>query len=132
MVFLVIIKALIYHTGYLRIQAAWRGYVVRKWYKMFQKTNPPKDEFLRKRFFQEKVNLKMNKFMLIFERFFFFLVKCFNYDHDNLLNEIDKNLAKSRDIFNQLNIKLENINDEQWLKIKKIVSKIKIFYLNLF
>ena len=78
MVFLVIIKALIYHTGYLRIQAAWRGYVVRKWYKMFQKTNPPKDEFLRKRFFQEKVNLKMNKFMLIFERFFFFLVKCFN------------------------------------------------------
>ncbi|XP_025958706.1 RING finger protein 32 isoform X3 [Dromaius novaehollandiae] len=38
----------------IRIQAFWRGYVVRKWYKNLRKTVPPKDSKLRKQFFEEK------------------------------------------------------------------------------
>lgn len=38
-----------------RIQASWRGYIVRKWYKNLRKTVPPKDSKLRKQFFEEKV-----------------------------------------------------------------------------
>lgn len=38
-----------------RIQAAWRGYVVRCWYKNLRKTVPPKDPKLRKKFYADKV-----------------------------------------------------------------------------
>lgn len=38
-----------------RIQACWRGYIVRKWYENLRKTVPPKDRKLRKKFFEEKV-----------------------------------------------------------------------------
>lgn len=38
-----------------RIQASWRGYIVRKWYKNLRKTVPPKDSKLRKQFFEKKV-----------------------------------------------------------------------------
>ncbi|XP_013931435.1 PREDICTED: RING finger protein 32 isoform X2 [Thamnophis sirtalis] len=37
-----------------RIQAFWRGHIVRKWYKNLRKTVPPKDVRLRKKFFEEK------------------------------------------------------------------------------
>ncbi|XP_029444351.1 RING finger protein 32 isoform X3 [Rhinatrema bivittatum] len=37
-----------------RIQACWRGYIVRKWYKNIRKIIPPKDIKLRKIFFEEK------------------------------------------------------------------------------
>nr|XP_023495874.1 RING finger protein 32 isoform X2 [Equus caballus] len=37
-----------------RIQAAWRGHVVRKWYRELRKTVPPTDAKLRRRFFEEK------------------------------------------------------------------------------
>ncbi|XP_053215366.1 RING finger protein 32 isoform X2 [Podarcis raffonei] len=37
-----------------RIQAFWRGHIVRKWYKKLRKTVPPKDAKLRKKFFEEK------------------------------------------------------------------------------
>ncbi|KAF7245868.1 RING finger protein 32 [Varanus komodoensis] len=37
-----------------RIQAFWRGYFVRKWYKNVRNTMPPKDAKLRKKFFEEK------------------------------------------------------------------------------
>lgn len=39
----------------IRIQAAWRGYIVRKWYKNYRKMVPPKNPILRKKFFEEKV-----------------------------------------------------------------------------
>ncbi|XP_074841176.1 RING finger protein 32 isoform X4 [Carettochelys insculpta] len=38
-----------------RIQACWRGYIVRKWYKNLRKTVPPQDSKLRKKFFEAKV-----------------------------------------------------------------------------
>nr|XP_014432159.2 RING finger protein 32 isoform X3 [Pelodiscus sinensis] len=37
-----------------RIQACWRGYIVRKWYKNLRKTVPPQDSKLRKKFFEAK------------------------------------------------------------------------------
>nr|XP_020635380.1 RING finger protein 32 isoform X2 [Pogona vitticeps] len=37
-----------------RIQAFWRGYIVRTWYKNLRRTVPPKDAVLRKKFFEEK------------------------------------------------------------------------------
>ncbi|XP_024248874.1 RING finger protein 32 isoform X2 [Oncorhynchus tshawytscha] len=39
----------------IRIQACWRGYVVRKWYGHMRKTVPPKDKQLRRKFFETKV-----------------------------------------------------------------------------
>ncbi|XP_030682174.1 RING finger protein 32 isoform X3 [Nomascus leucogenys] len=38
-----------------RIQAYWRGYIVRKWYRNLRKTVPPTDAKLRKKFFEKKV-----------------------------------------------------------------------------
>uniref|UniRef100_A0A8C4TZS7 Ring finger protein 32 n=1 Tax=Falco tinnunculus TaxID=100819 RepID=A0A8C4TZS7_FALTI len=39
----------------IKIQASWRRYIVRKWYKNLRKTVPPKDSKSRKQFFEEKV-----------------------------------------------------------------------------
>lgn len=39
-----------------RIQALWRGYVVRCWYLKLRETTPPKDPKLRKKFYEEKVS----------------------------------------------------------------------------
>jgi hypothetical protein len=38
-----------------RIQAAWRGYLVRKWYKNYRRLVPPQNPALRRTFFEEKV-----------------------------------------------------------------------------
>ncbi|KAF6086753.1 ring finger protein 32 [Phyllostomus discolor] len=38
-----------------RIQACWRGHVVRKWYRDLRRTLPPTDARLRRKFFEEKV-----------------------------------------------------------------------------
>ena len=40
-----------------RIQAAWRGYLVRQWYKKLRESVPPNDPKLRKKFYEDKVNL---------------------------------------------------------------------------
>jgi hypothetical protein len=40
---------------FLRIQAHWRGYVVRCWYKKLRAAHPPKDPLLRRKFYEEKV-----------------------------------------------------------------------------
>ncbi|XP_067908048.1 RING finger protein 32 isoform X2 [Heterodontus francisci] len=39
----------------IRIQAHWRGYIVRKWYKQLRRTVPPKDRKLRRRFYEDKI-----------------------------------------------------------------------------
>ncbi|KAF5911432.1 hypothetical protein HPG69_004353 [Diceros bicornis minor] len=38
-----------------RIQASWRGHVVRKWYRELRRTVPPTDARLRRRFFEDKI-----------------------------------------------------------------------------
>ncbi|XP_054582227.1 RING finger protein 32 isoform X3 [Eptesicus fuscus] len=39
----------------IRIQACWRGHVVRKWYRDLRRTLPPTDAKLRRKFFEEKL-----------------------------------------------------------------------------
>ena len=41
----------------VRIQAAWRGFIVRQWYKKLRQTVPPKDPKLRKKFYEDKVGM---------------------------------------------------------------------------
>ena len=48
-------KSLFFKFVIYRIQAAWRGYVVRCWYKKFREEVPPNDPNLKKKFYQEKV-----------------------------------------------------------------------------
>ena len=42
------------HIAY-RIQSAWKGYVVRSWYRKLRETTPPNDPKLRRKFFEDKV-----------------------------------------------------------------------------
>ena len=46
----------------IKIQSAWRGYIVRKWYTNLRKSVPPKDPLLRRNFFQAKAGLAMISF----------------------------------------------------------------------
>ena len=39
-----------------RIQAAWRGYLARKWYSGYRERNPPTDPLLRAKYFEKKVS----------------------------------------------------------------------------
>ncbi|XP_077124714.1 RING finger protein 32 isoform X1 [Ranitomeya variabilis] len=91
-----------------RIQACWRGYIVRKWYKHLRQTRPPKDPKLRKKFFEEK-------FSEISDR----LVRCCNPDIEGLFREIDQAVAFSHNIFQQLEQKCQpEINEAYWEKIQ--------------
>lgn len=40
-----------------RIQASWRGHVVRRWYRDLRRTVPPTDAKLRRKFFEAKVGV---------------------------------------------------------------------------
>ena len=42
---------------YPRIQASWRGHVVRRWYRDLRRTVPPADAKLRRKFFEAKVGV---------------------------------------------------------------------------
>lgn len=43
-----------------RIQAFWRGHVVRKWYRELRRTVPPTDAKLRRKFFEAKVGVTLD------------------------------------------------------------------------
>ena len=71
---------------FFRIQAHWRGYVVRKWYKKLRQTVPPKDQKLRRKFFEKKL-------IEITDR----MVAMTSSDRiDRFLNDMDLSLAQSR------------------------------------
>lgn len=46
-------KLVCIHT---RIQAVWRGYVTRRWYRDLRRYIPPQDPVLRRRYFEEKLS----------------------------------------------------------------------------
>ncbi|KAG8443590.1 hypothetical protein GDO86_012118, partial [Hymenochirus boettgeri] len=87
-----------------RIQACWRGYIVRKWYKHLRRTIPPKNPKLRRKFFE-------GKFTEITDR----LLRSYSTDIDGLFSEIDHSLAVSRIVFHQLDAA---ITEEEWEKIQ--------------
>ena len=70
-----------------KIQAAWKGHVVRRWYKKLRKIHAPKDPKLRKAFFMEK-------FDEISQR----MLSMYYTDVDSFLREIDSSLENSRKI----------------------------------
>uniref|UniRef100_A0A8D2IKQ1 Ring finger protein 32 n=2 Tax=Varanus komodoensis TaxID=61221 RepID=A0A8D2IKQ1_VARKO len=91
-----------------RIQAFWRGYFVRKWYKNVRNTMPPKDAKLRKKFFEEK-------FTDICQR----LLNSYDTCLDEFFFEIDSSVAASQDVFQQLDKKLGPLMGEvEWEKIQ--------------
>ncbi|XP_063001805.1 RING finger protein 32 [Elgaria multicarinata webbii] len=91
-----------------RIQAFWRGHIVRKWYKNLRNTVPPKDTKLRKKFFEEK-------FTEICQR----LLNSYDTHVDELFSEIDSTVAASQDVFRQLDKTLGPlISEVEWEKIQ--------------
>lgn len=68
------------------IQACWRGYVVRKWYKNLRKTVAPNDPRLRKKFFEDKLSEITDR-----------MVAMTSSDRiDRFLSDMDQSLAQSR------------------------------------
>ncbi|NXI90457.1 RNF32 protein, partial [Psophia crepitans] len=75
----------------IRIQASWRGYIVRKWYKNLRKTVLPKDSKLRKQFFEKKVQQISSR-----------LLSSYDTNLDEFFSERDSSLAAGQDMFQQL------------------------------
>ncbi|NWU70563.1 RNF32 protein, partial [Pterocles burchelli] len=98
----------------IRIQASWRGYIVRKWYKNLRKTVPPKNSKLRKQFFEEKVYQQST-------------VSSYNMDLDEFFSEIDSSIAARRDMFQQLEEKEILISENDWEKIQMQAFRQEIF-----
>uniref|UniRef100_A0A2K5RGQ9 Ring finger protein 32 n=1 Tax=Cebus imitator TaxID=2715852 RepID=A0A2K5RGQ9_CEBIM len=95
-----------------RIQACWRGYVVRKWYQNLRKTVPPTDAKLRKKFFEKK-------FTEISHR----ILCSYNTNIEELFAEIDHCLAVNRSVLQQLEEKCSHeITEEEWEKIHEQVG----------
>ncbi|EHB17927.1 RING finger protein 32 [Heterocephalus glaber] len=91
-----------------RIQACWRGYIVRKWYQGLRKAIPPTDAKLRKKFFEEKF-LEISHCILC----------SYNTNVEELFAEIDHCLAINRSIRQQLDEKCgHELTDEDWEKIQ--------------
>ncbi|NXW33448.1 RNF32 protein, partial [Phaetusa simplex] len=100
----------------IRIQASWRGYIVRKWYKNLRRTVPPKDSKLRKQFFEEKVQQISNR-----------LLSSYDINLDEFFSEVDSSIAASRDVFQQLEGKQILISETDWEKIQMQAFRQEIF-----
>ncbi|KAM6413188.1 RING finger protein 32 [Pluvialis apricaria] len=100
----------------IRIQASWRGYIVRKWYKNLRRTVPPKDGKLRKQFFEKKVQQISNR-----------LLSSYDINLDEFFSEIDSSIAASRDVFQQLEGKEILLSETDWEKIQMQAFRQEIF-----
>nr|XP_012300744.1 RING finger protein 32 isoform X1 [Aotus nancymaae]XP_012300745.1 RING finger protein 32 isoform X1 [Aotus nancymaae] len=92
-----------------RIQACWRGYVVRKWYQNLRKTVPPTDAKLRKKFFEKKFTEISHRILCSYDT-----------NIEELFAEIDRCLAINRSVLQQLEEKCSHeITEEEWEKIQE-------------
>uniref|UniRef100_A0A3Q3EBZ9 Ring finger protein 32 n=1 Tax=Labrus bergylta TaxID=56723 RepID=A0A3Q3EBZ9_9LABR len=99
------------HRCATRIQACWRGYVARKRYRKLSKSVCPKDERLRRKFFEAKVSLNDS------------FVRYCHTDTEAFLSDINRSLSSSRRVFQQLerrNVSEPGEND--WDRIQSQVS----------
>ncbi|XP_067686902.1 RING finger protein 32-like [Haliotis asinina] len=94
-------------TCAVRIQAAWRGYVVRCWYHKLRETHPPTDPKLRKKFFEEKLQTITDR-----------MVRSCDFNIGDFLSEIDRSLKASRDVFRNFDAMFTQITEEEWDKIQ--------------
>ncbi|CAB4000630.1 RING finger 32 [Paramuricea clavata] len=74
------------HKCAIRIQAAWRGYVVRSWYLKLRETVPPNDPMLRRKFYEEKLRSITDRFVMSMS----------NTEVDTFLAQIDQSVEESR------------------------------------
>ncbi|XP_060080407.1 RING finger protein 32-like [Ylistrum balloti] len=90
-----------------RIQAAWRGYVVKSWYRKLRETVPPKDPKLRQKFYEEKLSTITDR-----------IVRSCDFNVNTFLTEIDQSLQASRDIFRRFDETFHVISDDEWEAIQ--------------
>uniref|UniRef100_A0A8C9DF24 Ring finger protein 32 n=1 Tax=Prolemur simus TaxID=1328070 RepID=A0A8C9DF24_PROSS len=91
-----------------RIQAHWRGHVVRKWYRNLRKTVPPSDAKLRKKFYEKKFTEISHRILCSYDT-----------NIEELFSEIDRCLAINRSVLQQLEEKCgREITEEDWQKIQ--------------
>ena len=74
-----------------RIQAVWRGFVVRCWFQKLLEANPPKEKHLRRKFYEAKLSEITSR-----------MIKSMAFDVDGLFEEIDKNVAESRKVLQRV------------------------------
>jgi hypothetical protein len=93
-----------------RIQAAWRGYIVRQWYKTFRldMSNIPQDTKLRRKFYQEKLSEITDR-----------IIASCDFDLNDLFNEIDRNVQQARAIRQAFDARIRTIDEDEWLEIKE-------------
>jgi hypothetical protein len=93
-----------------RIQAAWRGYIVRQWYKSFRldMSNIPNDTKLRRRFYQEKLSEITDR-----------IIASCDFDLNDLFNEIDRNVEQARAIRQAFDARIRIIDEDEWIEIKQ-------------
>lgn len=93
-----------------RIQAAWRGYIVRQWYKSFRldMSNIPQDTKLRRKFYQEKLSQITDR-----------IIASCDFDLNDLFNEIDRNVQQARAIRQAFDARIRTIDEDEWLEIKQ-------------
>ncbi|XP_030635010.1 RING finger protein 32 [Chanos chanos] len=103
----------------VKIQACYRGYVVRKWYKDVRRRVPPKDKSLRRKFFEAKFQEMSDN-----------LVRSCDSDVEAFLADIDRSLEASRDVRRRLewehgseedknNNSDENDDEEDWQTVQE-------------
>lgn len=96
------------HHCATRIQACWRGYVVRKWYRNIKKTRCPRHKLLRRRFFEEKLQELNDSF-----------VQYCHTDTEAFLSDIDHSLSSSRQVFQELERKrMSEPQKDDWDRIQ--------------
>ncbi|CAF0838358.1 unnamed protein product, partial [Adineta ricciae] len=93
-----------------RIQAAWRGYIVRQWYKSFRldMSHIPDDTKLRRKFYQDKLSQITDR-----------IIASCDFDLNDLFNEIDRNVEKARAIRQAFDARIRTIDEDEWRDIKE-------------
>ncbi|XP_072307467.1 RING finger protein 32 [Eucyclogobius newberryi] len=98
------------HKCATRIQAWWRGYVIRKLYTK-KKTRCPKEKLLRQKFFEEKLQELNDSF-----------VQYCHTDTEAFLSDIDHSLSSSRQVFEELERRhMSEPQEDHWNKIQSQV-----------
>ncbi|KAL5011029.1 hypothetical protein ScPMuIL_013334 [Solemya velum] len=91
----------------VRIQSAWRGYVVRCWYMKLRDSVPPKDDKLRKKYYEEKLEKITDR-----------IVKSCDFNVNFFLTEMDRSLEESREVFRNFDALYKEISDAEWESIQ--------------
>lgn len=91
------------HKAAARIQANWRGFVVRSWYKKLRETVPPKDPLLKKKFYEEKLSAIVDR-----------MIKSIDVNMVSFMREIDNSVEQSRAVFSQWDALHNPVTPEMW------------------